>query len=109
MSEEQHNEETEVEAHTGPKTSDVHKFSANNEPVPNASTPGVDTRSTPRKPTISAPQHTGPTTSLSRRIAAMVAKSGAEKLMATALASGIRLKAMTRKACEQDCETPRTR
>jgi hypothetical protein len=31
MSDEQRNEETEVEAHTG-KVSDTHKFSANNEP-----------------------------------------------------------------------------
>jgi len=33
--------------------------------------------------------------------------SGAEKLMATAPASGIMLKAMTLKVCEIDCDRPR--
>ena len=40
MSEEQHNEETEVEAHTGPKASDVHKFNANSEPGDEAEVEG---------------------------------------------------------------------
>jgi len=57
---------------------------------------------------ISAPQRTGPTASLRNTIDAMVANSGAEKLIATALASGIRLNAITRKVCEQDCDIPRT-
>jgi hypothetical protein len=39
---------------------------------------------------------------------ATVANSGAEKLIATALASGIRLNAMTRNVCEQDCDMPRS-
>jgi hypothetical protein len=39
---------------------------------------------------------------------ATVAKSGAEELIATALASGIKLNAMTRKLCAHDWEMPRS-
>ena len=38
-----------------------------------------------------------------------VANRGEEKLMAVALASGIRLNAMSRKVCEQPCEAERAR
>ena len=48
-----------------------------------------------------------PARSLSQRIERSAAHSGAEKLMATAPASGIRLTAMTVKVCEIDCDSPR--
>ena len=81
--------------------------SANSDPLWNVSAPGLVTSSTPRKPTIRAPQRTAPTGSLRKTTAATVANSGAEKLIATALASGIRLNAISRKACELACDTPR--
>ncbi len=40
---------------------------------------------------------------------ASVAKIGAEKLIATALASGIKLNAISRNVCEIDCDVPRKR
>src|SRR5215475_2428564 len=83
--------------------------SANSDPTWNVSTPGDVTSNTPRNPAISAPQRTGPTDSFRNTIDATVAKSGAEKLIATALARGIRLNATTRKICAHDWETPRTR
>ncbi len=76
--------------------------SAKAEPIWIVSAPGLVTSNTPAKPTMSAPQRTGPTTSFRIMIAASVANSGAEKLIATALASGIRLKAMTRNVCAKD-------
>ena len=42
-------------------------------------------------------------------IEASVAKIGAEKLIATALASGIMLNAIRRNVCEIDCDVPRNR
>ena len=50
-----------------------------------------------------------PTCSRRKIIEASVAKIGAEKLIATALASGISENAIIRNVCEQDCETPRNR
>ena len=63
--------------------------------------------STPRKPTSSAAQRVSPTVSLSSSAETSVANSGAEKLMAMAPASGIRLNAISRKVCEKPCETER--
>jgi hypothetical protein len=45
---------------------------------------------------------------LSSSAEASVANSGEEKLMAMAPASGIRLNAMSRKLCEQPCDTERS-
>src|SRR5215831_1002952 len=82
--------------------------SANSDPAWNVPMPGEVTSNTPRKPMISAPQRTGPTISLRNTTDATVAKRGAEKLIATALASGIRLNAMTRKVCAHAWETLRS-
>src|SRR5258708_2174367 len=79
--------------------------SANSDPAWKVSTPGEVTSNTPRNPTISAPQRTGPTVSLRNTTAATVAKSGAEKLIATALGSGIRLNATTRKVSQSCAQT----
>ena len=81
--------------------------SANRAPIWNASTPGLVTMITPLKPVSSTVQRAGPARSLSQRIESSAAHSGAEKLMATAPASGIRLTAMTVRVCEIDCESPR--
>src|SRR6266850_5786171 len=82
--------------------------SANSEPSWNVSAPGPATSRTPTKPMPSASHRAGPTVSLNSRAATTVANSGAEKLMAVALASGIRLKAIRMKVCEAHCETLRT-
>ncbi len=71
--------------------------------------PGPVTISTPRKPVSSAVQRAGPTASLRKIAEASVANIGAEKLIATALASGIRLKASTISVCEVPCEALRRR
>ena len=63
--------------------------------------------STPQKPTSSAIQRAGPTVSLSSSAEMRAVNSGAEKLMAMAPASGIRLKAISRNVCEHPCETER--
>ncbi len=65
--------------------------------------------STPRNPDSSAVQRAGPARSLSQRTESSADHSGAEKLMAMAPASGIRLNAMTVKVCEIDCDSPRAR
>ena len=81
--------------------------SANSAPIWNASTPGLVTIITPLNPVSSTHQRTGPARSLSQRIESSAAHNGAEKLIATAPASGIRLTAMTVKVCEIDCDNPR--
>ena len=81
---------------------------ANREPDWKVSAPGFVTSSTPMNPTISAPHRTAPTGSL-RKMTAAIVNSGAEKLMATALASGIRLKAISRNDWDVACEMPRMR
>jgi hypothetical protein len=53
---------------------------------------------------MSTDQRTTPTVSRNTTAEMSVANSGAEKLIATALASGIRLKAIRMKVCEKDCE-----
>ena len=82
---------------------------ANSAPTVKVSVPGLVTISTPKKPTRIADQRAMPTVSRSRMIEASVAKIGAEKLIATALASGISENAINRNVCEQDCDTPRNR
>src|SRR5712672_472344 len=62
---------------------------------------------TPKKPHRSAVQRAGPARSLSQTMDISAANSGAEKLIAMAPASGIRLKARTVKVCEIDCDSPR--
>ena len=61
MSEEQHNEETEVEAHgthAGGKVSDVHKFSASDEPRDEAETDDeVEAHGTHAGGKVSRPKH----------------------------------------------------
>ena len=83
--------------------------SANSAPTVKVSVPGLVTISTPKKPTRIADQRAIPTASFRKMMEASVAKIGAEKLIATALASGIRLNAIRRKHCEIDCEVPRNR
>ena len=83
--------------------------SANSAPIVNVSVPGLVTISTPKKPTRIADQRAMPTCSRNRMIEASVAKIGAEKLIATALASGISENAIIRNVCEHDCEAPRSR
>ena len=80
---------------------------ANSAPIWKVSAPGWVTISTPQKPMSSAAQRERPTTSLSNSADTRVANSGAEKLIAMALASGIRLNAMSRNVCENPCETER--
>ena len=65
------------------------------------------TISTPEKPVSSTVQRAGPARSLSQRTESRAAHSGAEKLIAMAPASGIRLNAITVKVCEIDCDSPR--
>ena len=55
-----------------------------------------------------APGKTGGSSSQTK-IDTKAAKSGAEKLIATAPASGIKLKAKSKQSCEIDCERPRAR
>ena len=81
--------------------------SANNAPTWSESAPGLVTMRTPRNPISSTSQRTGPARSLSHKTESNADHSGAEKLMATAPASGIMLKAMTLKVCEIDCDRPR--
>ena len=83
--------------------------SANSAPMVKVSVPGLVTISTPRKPTRIADQRANPTASFRKIMEASVAKIGAEKLIATALASGIKLNAMSRNVCEIDCDVPRKR
>jgi hypothetical protein len=84
-------------------------ISANSAPSWNVSVPGLVTIRTPRKPRSSAPQRTAPTFSLSTTADASVANSGAEKLIANALASGIRLNASTISVCAVPCDSARSR
>ena len=77
--------------------------SANNAPMRKLSAPGDATSNTPRKPTISAQARARPTFSLSQTTANSVANNGEAKLMATAPASGIRLKAMMIRLCAAAC------
>ena len=81
--------------------------SANSAPTWSESAPGLVTMSTPRNPASSTIQRTGPARSLSHTTDSSADHSGAEKLIATAPASGIMLKAMTLKVCEIDCDRPR--
>src|SRR3981189_601273 len=62
---------------------------------------------TPKKPHRSAVQRAGPARSLGKTVNIGAQNSGAEKLIAIAPASGIRLKATTVKVCEIDCDSPR--
>ncbi len=81
--------------------------SANSAPTWNASTPGLVTMTTPLNPVSSTAHRAGPARSLSQRMDRSAAHKGAEKLMATAPAKGIRLTAMTVRVCEIDCDSPR--
>ena len=83
--------------------------SANSAPMVKVSVPGLVTISTPKNPTRIADQRATPTVSRRKMIEASVAKIGAEKLIATALASGISENAIIRNVCEVDCEAPRSR
>src|SRR5271166_1643127 len=83
--------------------------SANSAPKVSESAPGWATISTPRKPVKRAVQRAAPAHSLSHTTDSNAENSGAEKLMAMAPASGIKLNAMTVKVCESDCEMPRAR
>ena len=65
--------------------------SANSAPSWSESAPGLVTMRTPKNPISSAAQRTGPDRSLSQTIETSAENSGAEKLMAIAPASGIRL------------------
>ena len=82
--------------------------SANSAPIWNVSPPGLVTISTPRKPTISATQRAVPTASFRKIAEASVANSGAEKLIAVALASGISVNAISSSVCEVNCDMPRS-
>ena len=73
------------------------------------SVPGLVTIRTPKNPTRIADQRATPTCSRRKIIEASVAKIGAEKLIATALASGISENAIIRNVCDVDCEAPRRR
>ena len=66
------------------------------------------TISTPRKPTTSATQRAAPTGSFKKTSEASAANSGAEKLIAVALASGIMLNAISSSVCEVDCDMLRS-
>ncbi len=83
-------------------------ISANRAPSVSESAPGSVTMSTPRKPTTSTAAGAPPARSLSHTMDTNAANSGGEKLMATAPASGIRLKASSSAACENDCDRPRS-
>ena len=72
---------------------------ANNAPMRKLSAPGEATSNTPRKPTTNAAARARPTFSLSQSAANSVANSGAEKLIATAPAIGIRLSAIRIMLC----------
>src|SRR5256885_2212229 len=69
--------------------------------------PGLVTISTPKKPATSATQRAGPIGSFRNTSEASAANSGAEKLIAVALASGIMLKAISSRVCEVNCDMPR--
>ena len=69
--------------------------SAYSAPIWNVSLPGLVTISTPKKPTTSAAHRAGPTGSFRNTTEASAANSGAEKLIAVALASGIMLNAIS--------------
>ena len=83
--------------------------SANRAPSENVPAPGRATISTPAKPMRSAPQRAGVARSLSHRIDTSAANSGAEKLIDTALASGISVKASANNVCEVAWDSPRAR
>ncbi len=74
--------------------------SANRAPIWKVSLPGLVTIKTPRKPTTRTMARCRPIASFRKIAEASVANSGEEKLMAVALASGIRLKAISSKLCE---------
>src|SRR3954465_3590530 len=59
------------------------------------------------KPTISATQRARPIDSFRKNSEASVANSGAEKLIAVALASGIIVKAISSSVCEVNCDIER--
>jgi hypothetical protein len=82
-------------------------ISANSAPKVRELAPGLVTISTPTKPIRSALQRAGVARSLSQTIDTSAANNGDEKLMATAPASGIRLKASNNDSCEIDCDMPR--
>jgi len=81
--------------------------SANSAPSVSELAPGLVTISTPTKPISNAAQRAKPARSRSQTIDTNAANSGEEKLMATAPASGIRLKASSSESCETDCDMPR--
>src|SRR5581483_5727761 len=83
--------------------------SANSAPTWNVSAPGFVTINTPTKPTNSANQRAAPTGSLRKISEASVANSGAEKLIAVALASGIMLNAIRSSDCDVVCDAQRIR
>src|ERR1700704_4667570 len=81
--------------------------SANSAPTWSESAPGLATMRTPKKPASSAAQRAAPARSLSHSTDSSADHSGAEKLIAMAPASGIRLNAITVKVWEIDCDRPR--
>jgi len=84
-------------------------MSANSAPSVSELAPGSVTISTPTKPMTSAVPRVQPARSFSHTMDTSAANSGEEKLMATAPASGIRLKASNSASCETDCDRPRRR
>ncbi len=82
-------------------------MSAKRAPICSESAPGRVTTMTPEKPTASAAKRGKSPRSLSQTSEMIAANSGAEKLMATAPASGMYQSAMTVKVCETACESPR--
>ena len=66
------------------------------------------TISTPRNPTTSATQRAVPIGSFRNTSEASAANSGAEKLIAVALASGIMLNAISSRVCEVNCDMLRS-
>ena len=81
--------------------------SAKNAPTFHAAWPGSVTSSTPTNPSAGAVQRWTPTFSFSTTTERSVVKSGAEKLIATAPASGMSLKAMKIAVIEQSCDSAR--
>ena len=82
---------------------------ANRAPSVSESWPGFATTSTPTNPERSAVHRAPPARSFNQRTESSADHKGAEKLMAMAPASGMRLNAITVKVCEIDCESPRAR
>src|SRR5260370_10402866 len=83
--------------------------SAKSAPSVSESEPGSATIGTRKNLSRGAVQRAAPARSLSQTTDSNADHSGAEKLMAIAPASGIKLNAMTVKVCEIDCDTPRAR